>query len=316
MATIEEVARRAGVSTASVSRALNGKPGIGKETRERILRACAEMNYSPDAAARKLSFGNQAVVALLLNEWDAPFSPFVSTVLRHLFGFLQRRGMVPEIVRSEDIESVPSIAGSAMVIAREPHDKRVAYLQENGLPVISIGKKSDGFWIAPDDYHGAFSLTRLVLDSGKTRPAFIEKQADLGIDFNLRAQGYKSACFAAHLTPELILFESTHFQGISAAKFFLENWERLSQYDAYICNTDEIAFGVLAALELKGIQIPNEKAVTGFDDLPGITSNLTTARQNFRDMAEKSVELLSAAIEAQQPRGIVLDVEIIERTTV
>lgn len=312
---IKKVAEMAGVSVASVSRTINGKDGVGEATRQKVLETCKKLNYNPSITARKLSSGKDASVAILLSNNDSLLSPYVTLIYKHLLAELQKRGLVPEIVQQEDIQSIPSIAASCVVIGATQNDMRIPTLKKMDIPYVTIGKQSDGWWVAPDEFMGIRQITLDLINQGKKRIGFVVAEDINDVSHNTRYQGYTSALQSTGLPQRAIVFKGRHFQGMHACSHFYRHPELLTELDALVCNTDEIALGVLEVIRHQNIQVPQDIAVTGFDDLPVVANALTTIRQDLEHIASKSMELLDQARAGEEPYQVISQVEVIRRKT-
>lgn len=312
---IKKVAKAAGVSVASVSRTINGKGGISEATRQMVLETCRQLNYNPSLTARKLSSGKDVSVAILLSRNDSQLSPYVTLMYGHLLEQLQKKGLAPEIVYHEDVSTISEKASSCIVIAANEGDQRLISLKNQEVPFVNIGKKIDGWWVAPDEFMGIRQITLEMINQGKKRIGFVVAEDADPVEDNIRYQGYVSALESAGLPQSAVVFQGPHFQGMHACSYFFRNLELLDQYDAFVCNTDEIAIGVLDAVQNHRYKVPSDIAVTGFDDLPVVSTELTTVRQDLVHIAQKAVESLELAKKGDEPFGVISPVEVIKRKT-
>ncbi|SEG40041.1 transcriptional regulator, LacI family [Billgrantia desiderata] len=316
-ATIREIARQAGVSIASVSRALNGKPGLSEELRERILAISREMAYRPSAAARQLISGKAAVVGISLGRQDVELHPYYILLYQHLTLALHEQGMVPIFFAHDQTASLPERAGAAILLGEFPGDRRAERLAESGVPYVRIGEPGEGFSVAPDDRHGFVQMTRYLIESGRRRIAFVGGELEQPC-YPPRLAGYCQALAEAGLTERFFsLPHDVTSASLTAYRFFapkLASWDA-PPFDALVCATDEIALGCLAALDDHGLAVPEQVAVTGFDDLPLLAARLTTLRQDIAAIATMSVVLLGDALAGRSPRHVSMPVELIRRET-
>ena len=128
-ATIREIARRAEVSIASVSRALNGKPGISDALRDKILTISREVAYQPSAAARQLISGKAAVVGISLGRQDIELRPYYILLYQHLTVALHQQGMVPIFFHHDQTHELPERAGAAILLGETGEDERPGVLR-------------------------------------------------------------------------------------------------------------------------------------------------------------------------------------------
>jgi LacI family transcriptional regulator len=316
-ATIREIARRAGVSIASVSRALNGKPGLSEALRERILAISREIEYRPSAAARQLISGKAAVVGISLGRQEIELRPYYILLYQHLTLALHEQGMVPIFFAHNQTAALPKRAGAAILLGEFPGDPRAAWLTEQGVTHVRIGEAGEGFSVAPDDRHGLYLVTRHLIEHGRRQIAFLGGELGLPTP-HPRLEGYRMALAEAGLMEQLI---SLPHEMVNAS---LTSYRHLSRrlaevgdppppFDALVCATDELALGCLAALEDHGIAVPEGVAVTGFDDLPVLAAGLTTVRQDIATIVTTSVTLLGEALAGKPPRHVSVPVSLVVR---
>ncbi|MFC3282236.1 LacI family DNA-binding transcriptional regulator [Litchfieldella rifensis] len=315
-ATIHEIAKAAGVSIASVSRALNGKPGISEALREHILQISRDIHYQPSAAARALISGKNVVVGISLGRQDIELRPYYTLIYQHLTLALHRQGMVPVFFHHDETESLAHRAGSAILLCSAPDDERPAWLTRYGVPYVRIGERQEGsFSVAPDDQHGIYLAARHLIETGRRKIAYMGD--DLEWPHNQhRLKGYLQALEEAGLPDHRISVPFNYDPGLTAYRHLGRLLRQgPPDFDGIVCDKDELALGCLAALEDHGIQVPDQVAVTGFDDLPTLAAQLTTVRQDIAQIASEAVVLLGEAVAGDPPRHVALPVSLIRRRT-
>ena len=306
-ATIKEAAERAGVSIASVSRALNNKPGISEKTRKRILDICAELNYIPNTSARELTAGHSNTIAISMGPHDFVASRYLGMLWPALSSAIRKKGQ--NLLPVEQDTDISQITG-AILLGVEDNDARAKYLKETGVPFVSIGCSDGVFWVAPDDFNGARQATEHLLERGRKQIAFVTPTV-YGGGYQFRYQGYMSAMASKGLPVREIRTTSEPLGEIAAYRYFLNMDEKqLESLDGFVCECDETAIGLIAALQDRGYKVPEDFSVVGYDGLPGVAKELTTIVQDPHDIAEKVSELLEAAIAGEMPRGAVIPVTL------
>nr|WP_300310072.1 LacI family DNA-binding transcriptional regulator [Halomonas sp.] len=313
--TIHEIARRAGVSIASVSRALNGKPGIGEALRERILKISRELEYRPSAAARALISGKAAVVGISLGRQEIELRPYYILLYQHLTLALHQHGRVPMFFAHDQFETLSDQAGSAILLGESPDDTRARILTEKGIPWVRVGSAGEGFSLAPDDRYGIELATRYLIDKGRRRLVFLGSELELPYCRH-RLAGYQQVMQDAGLAERSISLPFTIESALDAYRELARHLKRYGlDFDGLVCETDELALGAVAALEDHGIVVPDQVAVTGFDDLPALAGSLTTVRQDIALLAREAVALLVEALAGEPPRHMMIPVELVPRET-
>ncbi|MBW5799903.1 LacI family DNA-binding transcriptional regulator [Halomonas elongata] len=314
-ANIREIARRAGVSIASVSRALNGKPGISEALRERILTISRDVEYRPSAAARQLISGKAAVVGISLGRRDFELRPYYILLYQHLTVALHRQGMVPIFFAHDRTSTLPEQAGAAILLGEFADDPRPELMRSRSVPFVRIGLAGEGFSVAPEDRHGIYLATRHLIEKGRRRIAFVGDELTSPHSQH-RLGGYRQALDEAGFEAELIDIPPNLDPALTGYRWLSRRLEREPRaYDGLVCETDELARGCLTALEDHGLSVPGEVAVTGFDDLPTLAEGLTTVRQDIAGIAAMSVELLGEAQASKTPRHVSMPVELVVRET-
>ncbi|WP_413615396.1 LacI family transcriptional regulator [Halomonas cupida] len=314
-ANIREIARRAGVSIASVSRALNDKPGISEALRERILTISRDVEYRPSAAARQLISGKAAVVGISLGRRDFELRPYYILLYQHLTVALHRQGMVPIFFPHDRTANLPEQAGAAILLGEFADDPRPELMTSHGVPFVRIGPAGESFSVAPEDRHGIYLATRHLVEGWRRRIAFVGDDLQSPHSQH-RLGGYRQALDEAGLEAALIDIPPNLDPALTGYRWLSRRLAHEPRaYDGLVCETDELARGCLTALEDLGLEVPGEVAVTGFDDLPTLAGSLTTVRQDIAGIAAMSVELLGEALAGKPPRHVSMPVELVVRQT-
>lgn len=323
-ATIHEIAEAAGVSIASVSRALNGKPGISEKLRQHILKISEDINYQPSTAARQLIGGKNAVVAISMREHGFELRPYFTLLYMSLVVELSKQGKTPVYFSYGDSEKIHQQAGSAILLGEEKGEYRPEMLARQGVPYIRIDQWDPRFSISADGVDGTYQATRYLIEKGRTRIAFMGEELDVEAathadhDMPLpahRVRGYLKALNEAGLEPARLINIPFAYNSplISYRQLRAELASRPLDFDALVCESDEQALGSISAFEDEGVKVPDQVSVTGFDDLPLLAKGLTTVRQDIPELAAEAVKLLNDAVSGAPSRSVVLPVTLIQR---
>lgn len=279
MATIRDVARKAGLSIATVSAVLNNKPGVSERSRHKVLKAIEELDYRPNRVARALSRSSSNTVGMLVPSVDNPFFPQVVKSVEDVF-FENR--FVTLIGNTEGkteralyyIRSMLSGWAEGLIITltwEMTQPEVLDNLRRAKVPVVGLAGARvipDFDAIVPDDPKGAFDAVNYLVSLGHRHIGFIGVQDSRST--SLRLQGYCNALQKAGIPiqDELIILGRTYEKadGYILAKALLR---RVPRPTALFCYNDVMALGALSALHEENISIPEEMSILGFDDTAG-----------------------------------------------
>ena len=315
--TIDDIARLAGVSKATVSRVLNRKPDVDPMTRERILRIVEEQNFVPSATASNLARGKSLLLGVLIPSFT---QPFIQDVMRgvaetieqtpyELVLYSANRTMHDED-KSHLIDNILATKLTAGVLAMFMGESvhHLAELHKNGFPVVVIDDQElpDAMipWVGADNHTGGYEAVRHLLSLGHRRIAHIQGPMQ-HLCSRERYEGYQQALREAGipLDEKLVIEGEFHpLSGRVAANTFFALPEEQRPTAIFAAN-DQMAYGVLAAAEEHDLQVPGDIALVGFDDIltsAHIRPPLTTVRQPFYEMGQRGIEVLLSLLDTPQ----------------
>lgn len=326
-ATIKDVAREARVSVASVSRALNGGGGVTAATRERIHAAAERLQYIPHAAARMLITRRTHTIGALLPDL---YGEFFSELIRGIDLAARACGLHLLVSSShggaaEAAAAVRSMQGrvDGLLILSERVD--TAFLRANlpkALPVVLLNSAVSGpaFHVINIDNHGgAVAMVRHLLQAGHRSVALIAGPPG-NFDASERERGYREAMakYAPRAALTVVDGDFTEESGYRAGQQLLARTKRPA---AVFAANDMMAVGCLAAFKDAGVQVPEDIALAGFDDIPitrYVTPALTTVRVRIADFGRLALERLADVVERpgqETPSADTLGFEIVVRDT-
>ena len=327
-----DIAHRAGVSQATVSRALRNSPLVNPETRARIQRIAREMNYRVDRNAAGLRGQHSHTVALLFYQDptsdESQINPFFLTVLGHVTRCATARGydvLVSFQQLSDDWlnEYVVSNRADGIILLGYGDYGRIAdrlqRLRREGLPFTIWGAtvpELEGHAIGCDNIQGGRIATGHLLGLGRRDIAFVGSDTDDAPEFKLRYQGYCAALNDAGIEPDPALLASTVNHEASAYEATQALIDSGRSFDALFTASDLIAFGAMKCLKNNGIEIPGDVSVVGFDDLPASTyfsPALTTVRQDTRKASEAMLDNLLKMIAGEEVTSPLVPIELVVR---
>ena len=309
--TIRDVARRAGVSVATVSRVMNGHPDVSDATREAVLQQIREDNYVTSRGARGLAGGRTGLIALTVPFMHPEyFAQIVEGAAEALYERDARFVLCPTAHEHDREVSLlgrvmhGTTDGAVLILPSESNDELVR-LQQHGYPFIvvdpSVPLDPDIPTVAAANWSGARTATEHLLALGHRRITAISGPANWSASMD-RVAGYHSALMAAGVPPgaeQVVEADFTVEGGYRVAKELLQTADPPT---AVFALNDNMATGVLQAAKDLGYEVPEELSIVGFDDiaLASISSPaLTTVRQPLLEMGRMAASLLGRLIDGQ-----------------
>lgn len=321
--TIDDVARRAGVSTAAVSFAVNGRPGVSEQRRASILDAAKELGWRPSASARALTEARTRTIGLVLAreaeelEVDSFFVRFLSGVERMLapaeYALLLQ--LMPSGGAASALRAYERLAASGrvdgfLITDPELEDPRFPLLEGVGLPVVIAGRPDADSrfpWLETDHDRGMIAAVEHLVGLGHERIAFLGGSPTYE-HIQRRRERWREAISAAGLDPGPVEF--AHGDSGAAVREVLDGAPT-----AVVCTSDTLALALIAAARARGLKIPRDLSVTGFDDslLAALSSPaLTSVRIDYAEFGAAATAALLAVLggseaPAYQPSPPVLE---------
>lgn len=326
--TIEDVARLAGVSRGTVSRALNGGTHVRPEALTKVRAAVAELGYSVNQAARNLAAARTGSVAFVISERQEHLfgDPNFGTWVRLLTKHLRSRDQHLIVTAAEDYADEAFLARylasghvDAAVFA-QPHrgEALLGLLAASGLPLVVLGRpigfEDELSWVGVDDEAAAFEAVLYLLRQGRSRVATITGPLATG-SASERLAGYRRALATAGSERPMVAHGDWAPRSARAAARRL--LARYPDIDGLFVASDLMALGALGALSEAGRRVPDDIAVVGFDDSVAATMAepaLTTVHQPFEHLATEVVRVVTElATGGQRPQHVVLPTKLVKR---
>ncbi len=302
-ATIFDVAKKAAVSYGTVSRVINDSPHVKPETRERILRAMDELGYVVNKQARILAGGRSRTIGLLVPDLG---TGYVGEIMRGIDAELSLNNLdlvlyTTHRIANKEANYIANLAkgvveGLLLLLPRNPIDNIDTLLQHN-LPFVLIDhhdSNQDCPAVGATNWQGAFNATEYLVKLGHTRIGFITGSMDMGCSVD-RLEGYRSALRTHHiLEAKELIIEGTFNQpdGYAGACTFLD---LPTPPTAIFASNDVMAMGVMDAVRNRGLRVPDDISVIGFDDIPQASLThpaLTTVNQPLEKMGRVATQIL------------------------
>jgi DNA-binding LacI/PurR family transcriptional regulator len=318
--TLRDIAERVGVSVSAVSMALQDHPRIGAETKSRVVRAADELGYVTNAAGRALRASRIGAIALI-----------VPNTSQHVFGhayFMHVLTGVNDAANQRDLQLILSTnpdemhgevaydrvmrAGwvdGAIVTSAAANDPGIAHLVSNGMPVVLLGRfpnLPEAVSVGIDDVAASRQATEHLIDvHGRRRLVHLTGPLDhqTAID---RRDGFVAACLARGIDPVVVEGDFSEESGERAGSTL-----DIDSLDGLVAANDEMAFGAIRMLRGRGVKVPADVAVIGFDDFglsrvttPSISSVSVPTVDMARQATHLLVDLMAGAV-PDEPHTVV-----------
>ncbi len=336
MITIKEIAKKAGVSVATVSYALNNKPGIGEEKKQEILKIARQLGYIPNSIARSLQSKTTNIIGVVIPQISNSFNGGLLAHLENyarLSDFYLLLGTTNNCLKTEieiidrfiqkNIDSLIIVPGN---YANSSHYiPVVSKLEKIKTPVLFIGSKLDKVnanYIAFDLKTALYNLTNYLLKIRGVKNIVFFGGKKTEYYTQIRLQGIKQAFKDNNMSfePEHSYYSGSEYifnEGYNAIMRYLKRYKKLP--DAIMAINDMVAYGIIKALNEKNINVPNDVLLTGCDNIavPVINNvELTTIQLPIDEMAKLAVSTIKNNIENNKvQQQITLQIDIHKRDT-
>ncbi len=319
--TLNDVARKSGVSRATASRALNGRDGVRPDVRERVAIVAESLGYRPNRSAQNLAGGRSSVIGFVLNTDELYIDVYGSSLMQAVVRAADRHneGLMLLMDKEEPNVAVRNLLRDGLidgviVSAVAIGQRWVEQLLDAQVPTVLVGahpRRSDVHVIDVENKRSSANLVEFLLNSAGPRVATVTGPLER-VDASLRLEGYR----AAHETRGLDVDEElvvagdfSFWSGYEAADALLD-----VSPDAIFCANDEMALGLIRRAEERGIDVPSQLSVAGFDGTSSLERygrKVTSVRQPFDVLANTAVESLVTLIEGGTvPLHIPVDPEV------
>jgi len=324
--TLDDLAALSGVSRATVSRVINGSPLVADGTRRRVLDALERTSFRPNAAARTLASGRSGVVGVVMHlDPHLLFQdPYFSQLLQGVTDHLAERGAAMMLwlgnrTKKETLDHIlwMSLLDGVIVSANTLEDPLVDGLLGSQVPTVLIGHRREdrsASYVDVDHVQAADAITTHLVSLGRIRVGHIagSRGTVAGED---RVTGYQQAMRRAGLDPTGLIVDGdfNRASGVAAAGELLDRG-----VDAIFAANDAMASGALETIRARGLRVPDDVALAGFDDLEfaaQLDPPLTTVRQGVRQQGVEAARTLLQLLDDpdRAPRRVLLPTELVIR---
>ncbi|MEO7494423.1 MAG: LacI family DNA-binding transcriptional regulator [Massilia sp.] len=325
---LSEVAKIAGVSPITASRAIRGVGYVSEAARARIMEAAAQLNYTPDMLARRMRGDKSNLIGVFVNNYG-------SIVLHEIIKFIshEARRMGYDLIvfnaerfdrpgRMETSDMLSKLCDGILLILPNVNDGYLDVIERQHFPCVLVNFDAKEIAlpiVVAENRNGGRMAVEHLLQLGHRRIAFVAGSLATGQSAE-RQKGYEDALRAAGIEIDEALMlpgKFTQAGGYAASEQLL-----LLEHPptAIFCANDEMAFGALDAINSRGLKVPDDISVIGFDDIPTsshVFPTLTTMRQPFADMASRAVSEVVAIIQGREmnPARIAFPMQIVIRNS-
>lgn len=335
MATIREIAEEAGVSRMTVSNVINNVKGkVSPETEKRIREIMEKHHYVPSMAARSLISKSSHIIGILLPQWAGNpnsmlLTPYAAFVVAYFEELLREKGyyvMLCSFAEAEDAVMIQRTWHTDGMIEMFPHDDPINHelVERSECPLVVMDRQFDDLpmlSVGVEDRKGGYLAAKHLLEEGHRQIGFAASSIANSQLIRNRYEGYLDAMAEYGLEPRKEwVFDGTdrHAGGVRVAEQLLGMKERPT---AMVCSEDLIACGIMKRYQERGLNVPQEISLVGFDNSEPskvVTPMLTTVNQFIRKKAETAVGMMLRAIADPEYRNDrkTLDVDLVKRESV
>ena len=305
--TLKDVAKAAGVSYATVSRALSGSPQIGSDTRERIIKLCDEMGYTTNYVARSMVMKKTDLIGLVVPTIDNAFMSelaYYAEMSARSHGYnvmlcnsgpdLKQEKTVVKLLLGRQVDGILIVPQSS-----KTYENIRAYTDQ--VPTVFMSENlrdQPQSYVAADNTRGAYIATKYLYELGHRDILYFGRRHTT--THQLRAEGYMKACQELGLQQRFLDSEYSRSSIANGYEMARDLFSKPIDYSAIFASTDSSALGILRAADERHIDIPGHVSLIGFDNIPSTALpriELTTIDQPKREIAIQAVDMLRDKIE-------------------
>lgn len=312
--TINDVAKAANVSPSTVSRAIAGNPRISSATRENILRIMKELNYHPNLIARSLANKSTKIIGVIVpgtteKAFQHPFFPEVLSGMASIAHNNKYHILITSVTSAKEEKRVineyakSGIAEGIILMAARVKDPAISELMRLGFPFVVIGRpqnEKEITWVDNDNFSISYELTKHMLELGRKRVAFIGVSPDYIVTLD-RLEGYKKALRDFNIKIDYDLIIEGKYVEDTGYEMLKKIIDHVDCPDAVVACDDLLAFGAIKLLSERGLTVPGNVAVAGFNNVPlsdYFMPPLTSVDINAFSLGAKAFELLLTNIKS------------------
>jgi DNA-binding LacI/PurR family transcriptional regulator len=325
--SIYDIAKKAGVSPSTVSRALEDHPRISAETRKRIQELAQEMDYVPSTVAKSLAANKTWIIGMVLPTISDPFMGRIVEGVEQVAieaGFnvitstsqndRQREIAIIKMFQKRRVDGI-------IVITSHSLDRYPQFFGSSKVPIVIINEQKPGetlHFVTVDDAYGAHLAIEHLLALGHRRIGYVGVTNRLQSNQH-RLRGYQDALKAAGIAfdPTLVFSDSRIEDHVKTGEASLEPLLSAGA-TAVFCYNDSVAIGLLAVCHKRGLSIPDDLSIVGYDDIDIAAYTLpplTTVRQPRFELGYQALQMVLQLLDDQEPENLIVPIELVVRET-
>ena len=323
--TLEDVGRKCGVSRSTVSRVINDSPLVNQRTKDMVQRAIKEMKYAPNFIARSLTRNKTETIAVTLPDIAGGVFPEILAGMdeiasRHgyhvlvvfLGGARPHTATIEKLIRNRRVDAVVTVATTIT-------DQQLSLLAEWNLPIVCAARPAPNSTMPAvlfDNRGGALKATHHLIEQGRRRILHL-RGSQGNFDADERSGGFHEALKEKGVERDAALELTGDFTRAGGTRAMAEALDKGLRFDGLFAGNDDMAVGAMEEMVRRGVKIPDDVAVVGFDDIDlAHFVELSTVRVPLRDMGRTAARIAFELIEGQAPeQKTVLPTELVERAS-
>ena len=323
--TIYDIARISGVSPKTVSRVINGGERVKPETYQAVMKVIDELSYVPNAYAQNLTKKETINILISVKKMESFPLIWFQTLLDKVLQTCKEVGVnaiveyfgEADSIKDSIISSTGSLVDGVIVFYEGKDDSRIQYLKKNNMPFIVFGEShTDGvIYVSNNDFKAGYDLMEAVEEKGFKKmwllmggPSLVNKNRENGVREFVKEKRYD---IDLEVTYGLFTIESVY-------DYVKEHLSTSNIPDIIFVSGDEKVQGVIRGCYEKGILIPNQLTIVGFDNIPiakYYTPALSTIAPNYTELAREMIEGVLAIINGEQRESVEVSASLIRRQT-
>jgi len=300
--TIKDIARMLNVSHTTVSRSLNDSPLISKETKARVLEIARKHNYTPNVNAKSLVLSKSHNIGLFFSTLkEGTTASFFLCSVRGVTKIVNEpyKLVVEAVDELKELQYVKKKNFDGIIlVSQDPQDDRfISHVIDNKIPIVVLNREVEKLivnTVLTDDRQGAQETTEYLLDMGHRKIAFIEGKAGFKSTV-LRKEGFEQVMNKMGVNVPGGFIERGNYDLESGYEAMQRLLQLKARPSAVFCSNDDMAIGAMKAISDKGLKVPDDVSLIGFDDngiSAYLTPAITTVRRPIEEMSREGATLL------------------------